>query len=161
MSFGQAIAITARQLVEEDDRAEKQDEDRRGDQAQQRRDSIEAYEKGGRQDLADRERAELAIILEYLPEQMSRREITRVVERAIEETGASGPRDVGKVMGRVMPVMSVSWNASEPMARRATCPVTTTMGTESMYAVAIPVTRFVAPGPDVANATPGRPVALA
>ena len=60
-----------------------------------------------------------------------------------------------------MPVMSVSWNASEPIALRPTCPVTITIGTESMYAVVIPVTRFVAPGPEVANATPGRPVALA
>ena len=64
-------------------------------------------------------------------------------------------------MGRVMPVMSVSWKASEPMAARPTWPVMTTIGTESICAVAMPVTRLVAPGPDVAQATPGRPVTLA
>ena len=59
-------------------------------------------------------------------------------------------------MGRVMPVVSVSWKASVPMEARATCPTTATTGTESIWAVAIPVTRFVAPGPDVAQHTPTR-----
>ena len=60
-----------------------------------------------------------------------------------------------------MPVMSVSWKASEPMAGLPTWPVTMTMGTESIAAVAMPVTRFVAPGPEVAQATPGLPVTRA
>ena len=64
-------------------------------------------------------------------------------------------------MGSVMPVMSVSWKASEPMAARPTCPVMTTMGTESIMAVPMPVTRLVAPGPEVAHATPGLPVTRA
>ena len=72
-------------------------------QAQQRRDSIEAYAKGNRQDLVDKEKAELAIILEYLPEQLTKEEVTGLVRQAIQEVGALGPQDMGKVMGRVMP----------------------------------------------------------
>ena len=72
-------------------------------QAQQRRDSIEAFTNGNRQDLVEKEEAELAIIIEYLPEQMSREEITELVQRVIEEVGATGSGDIGKVMGVVMP----------------------------------------------------------
>jgi len=61
----------------------------------------------------------------------------------------------------VMPVMSVSWNASDPMRRLPTCPVMQTIGDESIIAVAMPVTMLVAPGPDVAMATPTRPLARA
>ena len=74
-----------------------------GKQAQQRRDSIEAYQKGDRQDLVDSEKAELAVILEYMPEQMSWDEVTGLVQRVIEEVGATGPGDMGKVMQSVMP----------------------------------------------------------
>ena len=72
-------------------------------QAQQRRDSIEAYEGANRQDLVEREKGELSIILEYLPQQLTRAEIDSLVEQAIAETGASGPADMGKVMGKLMP----------------------------------------------------------
>lgn len=72
-------------------------------QAQQRRESIEAYAKGDRQDLVAKEKAELAVILEYLPEQMSTEEIEGLVRQVIEDVGAAGPQDMGKVMGRVMP----------------------------------------------------------
>ncbi len=65
------------------------------------------------------------------------------------------------VIGNVMPRMSASWNASVPMEAEFTCPVIATIGTESMYASASPVTRFVAPGPDVAMQTPTLPVATA
>src|SRR2546425_3205824 len=65
------------------------------------------------------------------------------------------------VTGRVMPVASVSWKASPPMDHRGTCPVTATTGTESMYEDARPVTRLVAPGPEVAMHTPTRPEAWA
>jgi hypothetical protein len=65
------------------------------------------------------------------------------------------------VIGRVMPTMSASWNASVPIIAAPTWPVIATMGTESMFASAIGVTRFVAPGPDVAMHTPTRPVACA
>ena len=74
-----------------------------GRQAQQRRDSIEAFTQGNRQDLVDKEEGELAIILQYLPEQMSREEIAGLAQSAVEETGASGPQDMGKVMGNLMP----------------------------------------------------------
>ena len=72
-------------------------------QVQQRRDSIEAYASGNRQDLVDKEKAELAVVMEYLPEQMSAEEITDLVRQAVEEVGASGPQDMGRVMGLVMP----------------------------------------------------------
>ena len=65
------------------------------------------------------------------------------------------------VIGMVMPVMSASWNASVPISGRDCCPVMATSGIESMWASAIGVTRFVAPGPDVAMHTPTRPVACA
>lgn len=72
-------------------------------QAQQRRDSIEAYQKASRQDLVEKEQGELAIIQEYLPRQMSRDEVAEVVRQAIADVGAAGPQDMGKVMGKVMP----------------------------------------------------------
>ena len=72
-------------------------------QAQQRRDSIEAFEGAGRDDLVAKEAAELAVIQEYLPQQMSAEEISELARAAISETGASGPGDMGKVMSHVMP----------------------------------------------------------
>ena len=72
-------------------------------QAQQRRDSIEAFKKGHRQDLVDKEESELAIILEYLPQQLTRDEIAEVVEKAVRQVGAAGPQDMGKLMRVVMP----------------------------------------------------------
>ena len=72
-------------------------------QAQQRRDSIEAYAKGGRADLVAQEEAELAIVSAYLPAPLSAEEIGAIVDAAIADAGASGPQDMGKVMGRVMP----------------------------------------------------------
>ena len=65
------------------------------------------------------------------------------------------------VIGIVMPRMSASWNASEPIAALATWPVIATIGTESIIASAMGVTRFVAPGPLVAMQTPTLPVATA
>ena len=59
------------------------------------------------------------------------------------------------VMGNVIPVMSISWKASVPITALETLPVMATKGTESRKAVAMPVTRFVAPGPEVAITTPG------
>ena len=64
-------------------------------------------------------------------------------------------------MGRVTPVMSISWKLSLPTSEVGTLPVMATMGTESSIAFAIPVTRFVAPGPDVDITTPTLPVVLA
>ena len=72
-------------------------------QAQQRRDSIEAFAQGNREDLADKERAELEIIMEYMPQQLSADEIAELVAQTISEVGASGPGDMGKVMSAIMP----------------------------------------------------------
>ena len=65
----------------------------------QRRESIELYKQGGRQDLADKETKELKIIQEYLPEQLSEEEIKEICEQAINNLKASSLKDMGKVMG--------------------------------------------------------------
>ena len=65
----------------------------------QRKDSAKIYTEAGRQDLADKENAEIEILNRYLPQMMSAEEIKTVVEAAIVETGASGMADMGKVMG--------------------------------------------------------------
>ena len=65
----------------------------------QRRESIELYKKGGRQDLVDKETKELKIIQEYLPEQLSEEEIKKICEQAINNLKASSLKDMGKVMG--------------------------------------------------------------
>lgn len=71
-------------------------------EAKQRRDSIEEFRKAGRQDIAEKEEAELALLAAYLPEQVSRDEIVEAARQVIEETGASGARDIGKVMPPLM-----------------------------------------------------------
>jgi uncharacterized protein YqeY len=71
--------------------------------AKQRRDSIEAYRKGGKEDLAAKEEAELAIIQQYLPAQMSEADVRALVAAAISETGATSAKDMGAVMKAVMP----------------------------------------------------------
>ena len=65
----------------------------------QRKDSAKIYAEAGRQDLADKENAEIEILNRYLPQMMSAEEIKTVVDAAIAETGASGMADMGKVMG--------------------------------------------------------------
>ena len=67
----------------------------------QRRDSVEQFEKGGREDLAALESAEIEVLQEYLPEQLSADEITALVDEVIAATGATGIRDMGKVMGQI------------------------------------------------------------
>lgn len=69
----------------------------------QRKDSIEQFEKGGRPDLVAKEEAELKVIQEFLPEQMSEAELDGLIAEAIRETGAAGVRDMGKVMKVLMP----------------------------------------------------------
>ncbi|MDA0268160.1 MAG: GatB/YqeY domain-containing protein [Cyanobacteria bacterium] len=70
--------------------------------AKQRQDSVTQYEKAGREDLAASEAAELAIIQEYLPEQLSDEAIAAAIDSWIAKTGAASPKDMGKVMGPVM-----------------------------------------------------------
>lgn len=65
----------------------------------QRRDSIEQYKAGAREDLAAKEEAEIAVIEVYLPKQMSDAEAKEAIAAAIKETGAESPKDMGKVMG--------------------------------------------------------------
>lgn len=72
-------------------------------EAKQRKDSIIEFEKAGRQELADKEKAELAIIEKFLPEQMGEEDIKKLVEEAVVATRATGPQDMGKVMGALMP----------------------------------------------------------
>ena len=67
----------------------------------QRKDSIAAFEQAARQDLVDKEKAELAVLSAYLPERLSAQELTDAVQAIVKELGASGPGDMGKVMGAV------------------------------------------------------------
>jgi uncharacterized protein YqeY len=67
----------------------------------QRRDSVDQFEKGDREDLAAIERAEIVVIKDYLPEQLSAEELTAMVDEVIQATGAEGIRDMGKVMGQI------------------------------------------------------------
>jgi uncharacterized protein YqeY len=73
--------------------------------AKQRRESIEAFQSGNRPDLVALEQAELDILENYLPKQLSREEITVEAKKIIAETGAAGPRDMGKVMGKLTPML--------------------------------------------------------
>jgi len=68
-----------------------------------RRESVEAFSKAGRQDLADKESAEIAILSAYLPQALTESEIEALVTEAISATGASSARDLGKVMGWLSP----------------------------------------------------------
>ncbi|WP_184011456.1 MULTISPECIES: GatB/YqeY domain-containing protein [unclassified Paraburkholderia] len=72
----------------------------------QRKDSISQFEAAGRTDLADKEKAELAILSAYMPEQMSEAEIVAEVRAAVAQTGAAGPQDMGKVMGVLKPKLA-------------------------------------------------------
>jgi len=67
----------------------------------QRRDSVEQFEKGNREDLAKIERDEIAVLKQYLPEQLSADELAAMVDEIIKTTGAEGIRDMGKVMGQI------------------------------------------------------------
>ena len=68
----------------------------------QRRDSIEQFQKGGRQDLADKEAAEIVVLEAYLPPPLDASALERAADEAIAETGATSPKDVGRVMKAVM-----------------------------------------------------------
>ena len=69
----------------------------------QRKDSVDQYAKAGREDLAAIERAEIAVIERYLPAKLGEAEILVAIDAAIAETGASGPADMGKLMGALKP----------------------------------------------------------
>lgn len=65
----------------------------------QRNESLEQYQKAGRDDLADKEAKEIEILKSYLPEQLSDEELTQMIQEACQSVGAEGPKDMGKVMG--------------------------------------------------------------
>ena len=92
--------------LEIDGKKELQDEDVLGvisKEVKQRRDSIEDFKKGGRDDLVAAAEAEIAILMEYLPQQLSEDEVQNLVKEAIAASGAASPKDMGKVMKELMP----------------------------------------------------------
>lgn len=72
-------------------------------EVKKRRDSVAEYEKAGRTDLAEKENAEIEVLQDYLPAQLSEEELSRMVDEAIAEAGASSPRDMGGVMKLLTP----------------------------------------------------------
>jgi uncharacterized protein YqeY len=74
-----------------------------GSEIKRRRDSVDQYRQGGREDLASKEEAEIAMLQGYLPAQLSPGELERIVDAAIARAGAQGPKDMGKVMKEVLP----------------------------------------------------------
>jgi uncharacterized protein YqeY len=93
-------------LVEKRDKRELGEDDIAaivGKEVKTRRESVEAFRKGGREDLAGKEEAEIAILSEYLPQQLGDDEITQLVTEAVTATGANSARDMGKVMGWLAP----------------------------------------------------------
>jgi uncharacterized protein YqeY len=71
----------------------------------QRKDSLNEYEKAGREDLAVKEKREIEILSSYLPKQLTEEELREVVVKAIAETGATSKKEMGKVMGAVLPLV--------------------------------------------------------
>jgi uncharacterized protein YqeY len=72
-------------------------------QVRQHRESIDAFQKGNRTDLVQLEEQELEILLDYLPPQLTLEEVTTLAQQTIQDVGATGPTDRGKVMGKLMP----------------------------------------------------------
>ena len=72
-------------------------------EVKKRKESIADYEKANREDIVQKLKKEIEILSEYLPEQLSEEEIIKIVEEAINETGATSPRDMGKVMQAIRP----------------------------------------------------------
>ncbi len=83
----------------------------------QRRESIVQFEKGGRQDLADKEKFELDVLQTYMPQALSEAEIDAALAAAIQETGAQGPADMGKVMAALKPRLAGRADMSQVSAR--------------------------------------------
>lgn len=71
--------------------------------AKERRESIQMFQEGNRTDLVAKEMAALAVVEEYLPPQMTREDLVKIVQEAIQQVGATSARDKGKLMGRLMP----------------------------------------------------------
>ena len=86
----------------QDSLTEEQEIELLAQQAKQRRDSIDQYQKAGREDLAEKEQQELVIIETYLPKQLDDAELEQILEQIITDVGATSPKDLGKVMGKAM-----------------------------------------------------------
>lgn len=85
------------------DLTDEQTTDLLGREAKKRTEAAEAFEQAGRSEQAEKERAELAVLRRYLPDRLDEVELRAVVDEAVAATGASGPGDLGRVMGAVMP----------------------------------------------------------
>ncbi len=123
------MVISAAQVAAKDKRAPLTDEEALEivtREVKKRRESIEAFQSADRPDLADKERAEIDILTPYLPEQLSEHEVRVLVREAIAATGATSQRDMGRVMGQLMPKVKgradgklVSGLVNEELARVA------------------------------------------
>jgi uncharacterized protein len=82
-------------------------------EAKKRKESISEFEKGGREELARKEKEELEVLKKYLPEQMGEQELKKIIENAIQESGAESMKDIGKVMSSVMPKVKGKADGSE------------------------------------------------
>lgn len=103
------LALSAIKQVEVDERKELADSDVLAvldKMVKQRRESIAQYEQAGRADLAANEQAEIAVLQEFLPAQLSEAEIDALIVQAVAETGAAGMRDMGKVMNALRPQLA-------------------------------------------------------
>lgn len=72
-------------------------------EAKKRREAIAGFEKGGRKEMAEKEKMELELLKKYLPEQLSEKELREIIKKAVSETGAKDMKDIGKLMGKLMP----------------------------------------------------------
>jgi len=102
------LILSAVKQVEVDTRAEVADQDLiviLDKMAKQRRESIGQFEQAGRTDLADKEKSELAIIADYLPQALSESEVTQLIEQAVSQTSAASMKDMGAVMAILKPQM--------------------------------------------------------
>ena len=122
LKAGEKIRVSAIRMLLAAVKTREVAEDRRGDRraplsdpevlqviataCKQRRDAIEQFRAGGRQDLVQKETAELAVLEAYLPRALTPEELRAAVAEAIRETGATSPRDMGKVMSRLMPELA-------------------------------------------------------
>ena len=103
------LLLAAMKQKEVDERVELTDADVLGiidKMVKQRRESIAQYEKAARQDLADQEKFEIGVLSAYLPQQMSEAEVAQAVAAALAESGASGVKDMGKVMALLKPKLA-------------------------------------------------------
>jgi|SRR3989344_5246502 len=95
--------IREEELVKESELSDEEVLEVISSEMKKRREAIEGFQKGGRRDLVEKEKAELEILQNYLPEQLSEEEIKKLVKEAIERVRASGQKDMGKVMGELIP----------------------------------------------------------